>query len=128
MGNVNEEGAQNVAQLIKDNFISKARPLEHEEIPRLRSLKMPTKKEAERIFGPEVGKNSIPVIVEEVAKSKSEENHAVEIILQAGAEHELGYEGVAVIELITQIAYNSAYNQLRTKEQLGKYSSKEWKF
>ena len=121
MGNINEEGAQNVAQLMKDNFLSKARPLEHEEIPHLRSHKMPTKKEAERIFGSEVGSKSIPVIVEDVAASKSEENHAVEIITQAGAEHELGYEGVAVIELITQIAYNSAYNQLRTKEQLGTY-------
>lgn len=121
MGNVNEAGAQNIVQLINDNFLTKARPLEHEEIPHLRSLKMPTKKEAEKIFGPVVSERSIPVILEEVAHSESEENNAVEVIFQVGAEHELGYEGIAVNELISQIAYNSAYNQLRTKEQLGEY-------
>lgn len=119
MGNVNEQGAKDIVQLIDDNFLSKARPLEHEEVPRLYSLKMPTKKEAERIFGTEVREKSIPVIIEEVAHSETEENHAIEIILQAGGEHELGYEGIAILELIGQMAYHSAYNQLRTKEQLG---------
>jgi insulysin len=120
MGNINEEGAQNAVQLIDNNFLAQARPLQHEELPRLRSHKMPTRKEAERIFGPEVGDNAIPVVVEEVAHSESEENHAIEMIMQAGAEHELGYEGIAIIELISQMAYTSAYNQLRTTEQLGK--------
>jgi secreted Zn-dependent insulinase-like peptidase len=119
MGNVNEEGAQDVVKLIDDNFLSKARPLEHEEIPHLRSHKMPTIEEAKRIFGPDVENRSIPVILEEVAQSETEENHAVEIVLQAGSEHELGYEGIALISLIGQMAYNSAYDQLRTKEQLG---------
>ncbi len=122
MGNINEAGAQNVVDLIDKNFLNQARPLEYEEIPRLRSLKIPTKAQAQRIFGEEVGERSIPIVLEEVAYSESEENHAVEIILQAGAEHELGYEGIALIELISQMAYNSAYNQLRTKEQLGKFS------
>ena len=120
MGNINVNGAQNVVDLIDKNFLNQARPLQHEEIPRLRSLKMPTRAEAQRIFGDEVGDRSIPVVIEEVAFSESEENHAVEIILQAGAEHELGYEGIALLEVISQMAYNSAYNQLRTKEQLGK--------
>eukprot|EP01083_Nonionella_stella_P261451 890218_1 len=88
-------------------------------MPKLRSLKMPTKEEAIRIFGPEVKDSKIPIVLEELAYSDSEENHAVEVILQVGAEHELGFEGIGVIELIGQIAYNSAYNQLRTKEQLG---------
>jgi len=119
MGNIDEEGALNAVNLIDKNFISKARPLRLEEMPKLRSLKMPTKEEAIRIFGPEVKDSKIPIVLEELAYSDSEENHAVEVILQVGAEHELGFDGIGVLELIGQIAYNSAYNQLRTKEQLG---------
>ena len=44
----------------------------------------------------------------------------MELNLQVGSEYQLGYEGVAMLELIGHMAYNSAYNQLRTKEQLGK--------
>ncbi len=120
MGNIDEQGAHNVAQLMKDNFLDQSRPLQQEEIPRLRSLKMPTREQAKRIFGPEIG--DIPLVIEEVAQSESEENHAVEMIIQVGAEHELGFEGVAIVELIAQMAYTSAYDQLRTKEQLGMLS------
>ncbi len=119
MGNINEDGAHDVVKLIENNFLREARPLSHEEIPQLRSTKMPTKAEAVRMFGSEVAEMKIPLVQEEVAYSESEENHAVEISLQCGAEYEMGYEGVAVLELIGQIAYNSAYNQLRTQEQLG---------
>jgi len=119
MGNINEQGARDVVQLIDNHFLSQARPLSVEEIPRFRSLKMPTKKEAIRIFGPDVAERTIPVILEEVAQSESEENNAVEMILQTGAEYEMGFEGIAILELIGQMSYNSAYNQLRTKEQLG---------
>jgi secreted Zn-dependent insulinase-like peptidase len=119
MGNINEDGAHEVVQLIEKNFLHKARPLFHEELPKLRSMKMPTKEEAIRIFGAGVKNAKIPVKIEEVTYSESEENHAVEVVLQCGAEHEMGFEGVAVLELIGQMAYNSAYNQLRTQEQLG---------
>jgi len=119
MGNINGDGAHEVVQLIENNFLHKARPLSHEELPKLRSMKMPTKEEAVRIFGPGVKDEKIPVKLEEVTYSESEENHAVEVTLQCGAEHEMGFEGVAVLELIGQMAYNSAYNQLRTQEQLG---------
>jgi insulysin len=119
MGNINEEGARNVVKLINDHFLHNARPLQPEEIPKLRSLKVPTKEEAVKIFGPEVGSRSIPLILEEIAHSEAEENSAVEVILQADCEHEMGYEGVAIMELIGQMAYTSAYTQLRTKEQLG---------
>ena len=118
MGNIDEEGAHNVAQLMKDNFLDQARPLQQEEIPRLLSHKMPTREQAKRIFGPDIG--DIPLVIEEVTQSESEENHAVELIIQVGAEHELGFEGVAIVELISQMAYTSAYDVLRTKEQLGK--------
>jgi len=117
MGNIDEEGAHNVAQLMNDNFLAQSRPLQQEEIPRILSLKMPTREQAKRIFGPDIG--DIPLVIEEVAQSESEENHAVELIIQVGAEHELGFEGVAIVELISQMAYTSAYDQLRTKEQLG---------
>eukprot|EP00980_Cylindrotheca_fusiformis_P026152 scaffold15472_cov117-Cylindrotheca_fusiformis.AAC.16 len=57
--------------------------------------------------------------VNELAYSSSEENNAVEMTFQAGSDFSLGYEGVGVVDLISHMAYNSAYNQLRTKEQLG---------
>ena len=118
MGNIKEEGALDVARLIQKSFLQ-SRPLEHEEIPKLRSLKMPTREEASRIFGDEPADTKIPLVLEEVAYSESEENHAVHLVLQAGSEHEIGYNGIAILELIGHIAYTSAYNQLRTKEQLG---------
>ena len=62
---------------------------------------------------------STPLVYQELAFSESEENNAVEFILQAGCDFELGYEGVAILELIAHMAYNSAFNQLRTIEQLG---------
>jgi hypothetical protein len=119
MGNIKEEGAHEVVKLIEDNFLREARPLLHEEIPQLRSMKMPTREEAARIFGPDIEDIKIPLVQEQVAYSESEENSAVEVTMQCGSEHEMGYEGVATLELIGQIAYNSAYNQLRTIEQLG---------
>jgi hypothetical protein len=119
MGNINEQGAHDVVKLIEQNFLHQARPLSFEEIPKLRSMKMPTKEEAVRIFGPAVQNMSIPLKIEEMTYSASEENHAVEVILQCGAEYEMGYQGVALLELIGQMAYNSAYNTLRTQEQLG---------
>jgi insulysin len=119
MGNINEDGARNVVKLIHDHFLHNARPLQQEEVPKLRSLKMPNKEEAVKIFGSDLESRSIPFILEEIAHSEAEENSAVEVILQAGSEHELGYEGVAILELIGQMAYTSAYTQLRTKEQLG---------
>lgn len=119
MGNINESGARNVVNLINDHFLHNARPLQQEELPKLRSLRMPNKEEAVRIFGPNVQDRSIPLILEELAHSEAEENNAVEVIMQAGCEFEMGYKGVALMELIGQMAYTSAYNQLRTKEQLG---------
>jgi hypothetical protein len=41
------------------------------------------------------------------------------LVLQAGIEFELDDEGLAIFDLIAHIAYNSAFLQLRTKEQLG---------
>ena len=119
MGNINEEGAHEVVKLIDNNFLHNAIPLNFEEIPKLRSMVIPTKAEAVRIFGPEVQDRKIPIVQEEVTYSETEENHATELTLQCGSEHAMGYDGVAVLELIGQIAYNSAYNQLRTQEQLG---------
>eukprot|EP00559_Dactyliosolen_fragilissimus_P007895 CAMPEP_0184864396 /NCGR_PEP_ID=MMETSP0580-20130426/14781_1 /TAXON_ID=1118495 /ORGANISM="Dactyliosolen fragilissimus" /LENGTH=1210 /DNA_ID=CAMNT_0027363151 /DNA_START=55 /DNA_END=3687 /DNA_ORIENTATION=+ len=118
MGNINENDAKDVTKLIQTRFLNTARPLQYEEIPQIKTLRMPTRDEARKIFGPEL-KDGIPLVLEELAYSDSEENNAVQIILQADAEHSMGYEGVALLELISQMAYNSAYNQLRTKEQLG---------
>ena len=43
----------------------------------------------------------------------------VELLMQTASSYELGYEGLAIQEVISSMAYNSAFNQLRTKEQLG---------
>ncbi len=119
MGNIDEAGAFGVVDSIKEQFLAYSRPLENEEIPRLQSLKLPTREEAIQIFGEEVKSSPIPLVLEDVVSNESEENHAVEVILQVGSDHDLGYKGIATVELIGHIAYNSAFNQLRTKEQLG---------
>jgi insulysin len=118
MGNISESGARDVVSLIESHFLKEARPLEHEEIPQLLSLQMPTHDEAVRIFGSGVDP-IVPLKVQEVVSSDAEENHAVELILQTASQHQLGHEGVAFLELIGHMAYNSAFDQLRTKEQLG---------
>lgn len=71
------------------------------------------------MFGPAVQEKSIPLIYQEVACSEEEGNNTVELVLQAACEYKLGYEGVAILELISHMAYNLAYNKLRTEEQLG---------
>ena len=118
IGNVNEKGAQEVAEVIESHFLKK-RPLFEDENPRFQSLRMPTKAEAMRIYGSSVGSQEVPIIYEALAHSESEENNSVELVMQTGSSTELGFEGLAIQELIGHMAYNSAFNQLRTKEQLG---------
>jgi hypothetical protein len=86
-------------------------------------MKLPTKEEAQNIFGTEWLADSIPIKYQELAYSSSEENNAVELTLQAGSDLSLGYEGIGILDLIGHIAYSSAYNQLRTREV--RYTSHE---
>ncbi|KAL7538426.1 hypothetical protein ACHAXR_012769 [Thalassiosira sp. AJA248-18] len=118
IGNIDEKGSQEVAEVISNQFLKK-RPLIDDETPRFRSLRMPNKAEALQIFGASTGSSEVPVVYEAVAHSESEENNAVELLIQSASNHELGYEGLAIQEVIGSMAYNSAFNQLRTKEQLG---------
>lgn len=117
MGNIDQKGAVEVANLIKSRFLEKGRPLSEVETPNFRSLRLPTVAEATRIFGS--SNRSIPLVHADLAYSSSEENNAAEVVLQVGSELDLGYEGLAIFDLICHIAYGSAYNQLRTNEQLG---------
>jgi len=119
IGNIDEKGTKEVIDVINRVFVDKSRPLNFAETPGFRSMKLPTRAEAEYIFGPEVRKELIPVKYQELASSPSEENNAVEMTLQFGSDSSLGYEGIGVLDLIGHLAYSSAYNQLRTKEQLG---------
>ena len=119
MGNINEKEAHNIANVLDRHFLAKAQMLSDIEIPSFRSMKLPTKDEAIALFGPEVSIRSVPMIYQELAYTVTEENNAIEFILQAGCELDLGFEGVAVLDLISHMAYNSAFNMLRTKEQLG---------
>jgi hypothetical protein len=105
--------------VIDRHFLRLGRPLNDAEAPVFRSLKLPTRAEAIAIFGPEIAEKTIPVKYQELAFSESEENNAVEVTFQTGSDVSLGYEGVGVLDLLAHIAYNSAYNQLRTQEQLG---------
>ena len=118
MGNINESEAREVADVIENHFLQ-SRPLNEDEVPKFKSLKVPTKDEAIKIYGPDVVDLMAPTKIEQVAFSESEENNAIQLILQTGSEHELGYEGIATLELLSYVAYNSAYDTLRTKEQLG---------
>ncbi|CAB9527211.1 Insulin-degrading enzyme [Seminavis robusta] len=124
MGNIDESEAREACQVVEDHFFTQkqSRPLMEAEIPTFRSMQLPTREEAKHIFREDVlvsGNRSVPLVYQEVAYSPSEENHAIEYIIQTGSEIELEYSGIALIELMNHIAYNSAYNQLRTKEQLG---------
>ena len=119
MGNIAESEAQNVANVLDRHFLDASRTLTEVETPRFRSMKIPTRAEAIRIFGPSVNDRPAPVVYQELAYTDTEENNAVEYIIQAGSELELGYEGLAVLDLITHMAYNSAFNRMRTQEQLG---------
>jgi len=118
IGNIDEKGSKEVADLISNHFLKK-RPLLEDETPRFRSLRMPNKAEAVQIFGESVGTREVPVVYEDLAHSESEENNAVDLMMQTASSFELGFEGLAIQELIASMAYNSAFNQLRTKEQLG---------
>jgi insulysin len=119
MGNIDEAGARVVAEVIDRHFLATSRGLCEAEMPRFRSMMLPDRETAQRIFGEAVKERPYPVVYQDIAFSETEANNAVEVILQAGCEFDLGYEGVAILDLITHMAYNSAYNQLRTKEQLG---------
>jgi secreted Zn-dependent insulinase-like peptidase len=117
IGNINEKESREVADVIQRHFIRK-RPLLDDEVTRFRALILPTKLEATKMFG-SIASEKVPIIYEALAHSESEENNSVELMIQTSSNHDLGYEGLAVQELISTIAYNSAFNQLRTKEQLG---------
>lgn len=118
IGNIDEKESNSVAEVIQRHFLRK-RPLLDDEVPRFKSLVLPTKHEAETfIFKSEISAK-VPLVYQAVAHSDSEENNSVELMMQTASNHELGYEGLAIQELISSIAYNSAFNQLRTKEQLG---------
>lgn len=117
MGNINSKEAQEVGDIILDRFLEGSRPLQNDEIPKFGTLKNPTRQEAKEIFGAELP--AIPIKLEQVAYADSEENNAIQLILQTGCEHTLGWEGIATQELFSYIAYNSCFDQLRTKEQLG---------
>ena len=118
IGNIDEKGSQEVADVISNHFLNK-RPLIDDEIPTFRSLIMPNKAEALKIFGSPTEASEVSIVTEAVAHSESEENNAVELFIQTASSYELGYEGLAIQEVIGSMAYNSAFNQLRTKEQLG---------
>ena len=115
IGNIDEKGAQHVTDVVAQHFLNPSRPLHDAESPKFKSMKLPTKEEAISIFGPEITTKTIPVKYQELAFSQSEENNAVEVTLQAGCDSTLTYEGIGILDLITNMAYNSAYNQLRTK-------------
>lgn len=132
MGNINERESYEVHEIIKRHFLTRCRPLSPEEVTKISSLQLPTKLETIKIFGR--GMCSKLLVYEEMAHNRDEENNAVEIFLQTGCEHSLGYRGVAIVELIGHMgecvselpfrsqqlpliklcsiaAYNSAYNQ-----------------
>lgn len=116
IGNIGKNEAEDVNNVIADHFLKPSRPLFESETPTFKSLQLPTEEENRAIFGPQAARM---VKYQELAHSPSEENSAVEMTFQAGSDLSLGYEGIGILDLISQLAYNSAYNQLRTKEQLG---------
>jgi len=119
IGNIDEESAKTVGGIISQRFLSPSIVLRDSETPNFKSVRLPTRDEAILIFGQNVACESIPVKVQELARSPSEENCAVELTFQTGCDLTLGYEGIGIVDLISHLAYLSAYNKLRTQEQLG---------
>mmetsp|Transcript_32998 Transcript_32998/g.49849 ORF Transcript_32998/g.49849 Transcript_32998/m.49849 type:complete len:1160 (+) Transcript_32998:129-3608(+) len=120
-GNINEKEALQVVRVIDQHFqTNSSLPLLDAEVPVFRSMKLPTRSEVKAIFGHfNESTTTTSLVYQEVAYSDSEENNALELVLQAGCDQTLGYQGVALLDLFSHLAYNSAYHQLRTKEQLG---------
>jgi len=118
MGNLNEDDAKNdFADVIQRHFIDCSEGLGDEEVPRFRSMKLPTRAElAEITKTPNV---NFPLIHEDLAKGSSENNNAIELHIQVGSESYLKYKGVAILDLIGHMAYTSAFQTLRTEQQLG---------
>jgi len=113
-GNVDAKGAQEIGNVILGTLLAAGSlPLSDEEVPRYRSKRLPTEGEAQDIFGDGC---TYPIAVEELAAGPSEENDAIEFVLQAPTQ---GSEGSAILHLIGHMAYTSAFQQLRTVEQLG---------
>ena len=77
IGNIDEKGSEDVAKVMSDHFLKK-RPLIDDETPRFRTLRLPNKAEAMRIFGSATDVSEIPVLIEAVAHSKDEENNSGE--------------------------------------------------
>lgn len=120
MGNTDEDEAEALMETLGKNLgcFNPKNALSFNEFPQFKSLILPTKEEARGVFEGE-GELVYPLVHQEIAASDAEENSAIEYYLQAGCDDDLQTEGVAILELICHLAYNSAYNQLRTKEQLG---------
>lgn len=118
MGNINESEALRVCETLESNFFQTQSPLRDSELPTLRSMRLPTKYELSTFVGGVV-ERSLPLAYQELSFSESEENNAVEVFFQVDSELELGYRGVALLELIAHLASTSSFNVLRTNEQLG---------
>jgi len=120
MGNVNETDAYQLVTVLQNHILNSCLPLSEDEVPRFRSNQLPTKEEAISIFGgSDLDQSSHSLVLEDVAVSKDENNNAVEITLQVSSDYKLGFVGLAVLELICHLAFPSAFNKLRTQEQLG---------
>ena len=117
MGNVDKDEAMTLADLIEHKFLDSSSGLGDEEVPRFRAMKIPTHSEASLIFG--CNDVQYPLAYEELAQGSSENNNAIELYLQVGPEATLKYEGIAILDVLGQIAYTSAFQTLRTEEQLG---------
>lgn len=77
IGNIDEKGSQEVAEVMSDHFLKK-RPLIDDETPRFRTLQLPNKAEAMQIFGSATDVSEMPMVIEAVAHSKDEENNSGE--------------------------------------------------
>jgi len=118
MGNVDEGNVKKLMEGVKRDMLGgKEETLLYDnELPQFRSVQIPTEGELNNLFNDP--QPIYPVVYQEKAKG-NEGNCAVEYYLQAGCDDDLQIPGTAYLELLSHIAYTSAYATLRTKEQLG---------
>jgi hypothetical protein len=66
--------------------------------------------------GLETNQSSYSIILEDVAVSKDKNNNTVEITLQMACDYNLGFVSIALLELISHLAFSLAFNKLCTQE------------
>ncbi|CAM9916972.1 unnamed protein product [Scytosiphon promiscuus] len=113
-GNLGREEAEALAPAISEALLH-PQPLPESELPTRHGLRLLAAGESE---GGGEGSGNGVVVVDLTAATEEEKNSAVQVYLQA-APGESNLDLASALEFINTLGYTSAFQQLRTREQLG---------